>query len=386
MINKKKKTEEEMLRRSIRPLQFKRSFHKIEVSNPLGIFLLNQSRAVLKGIGIFYAGALIAGVGVYFGSKQYIDKYQTMGQDWSIYTKCLGRLGVYFQMIKDDDANAEMSLIYCLKNIAETEGIHVEDEDPRKFQLLNLEQLSSKSKNFKEKYLDLVMRLAISKGELGDLTNCWKLTQYALNLPMDVGSVDLKSQILRLSAKLESQKEHYANAESYLLDAIKFNEYHEDDINFVEHGSLTLSKESKITKELFKSLLDLGVLYTKMNQQSKSLEIFLNLLQLTETPYEGFEHVNRALLKNYIGEILYSKGLTDKAIEWCRDAFKEARIEAKFDPLSAVITKQSLRDLVTLYRKKDELELAKQAQDQLDQCEIPVKVNREWALLEKMLS
>lgn len=362
---------------------------KVQVSNPWAIFALNQSKAVLKGVGIFYAGALVMGTGAYFGAQWYVDQWQPMHGKWSLYTKCLGRLGVYLQE-SGDETNAEMSLIYCLKSIAQAEGMSLDntEDSPRKFQLLNLEQLQNKSTDFKSKYLDMVMRLALVKAELGDVENGWKLSQYALNVPMDQGSHVLRSQTMRLAAKLESIKGNYANAEAYLLDTVRFNEYNEDNVHFVQHGSLTLSKDSTITTELFSSLLDLGVIYTKMSQQTKSLEIFLNLLQLTQDkqPYKEFPQANRALLKNYIGEVLYSQGLTDKSIEWCCDAFREARIDSKFDPLSASVTKQSLQNLVKLYEKTNEKDLAQQAREQLGKCEIPVKVNRQWALLEKMLS
>lgn len=311
-----------------------------------------------------------------------------MGDDWSIYNKCLGRLGVYLQET-GDDANAETSLIFCLKGIVLDSGsTFVDDGNAKKFQLLTPEQLQLHSSEFRDRYVDLVMRLSLVKGEIGDVENAWKLSQYSLNLPMDQGSRVLKSRIMRLAAKLEANKGHDDRAESYLLDSIKFNEYHEDSIKFISHGSLTLSKDSNITSELFHSLLDLGVLYTKQKQYTKSLEIFLNLLQLTEAPAppSWIQNADRPLLKNYIGEILYTQCMTQDAIKWCREAFKGARVDSRFDQRSASVTSQALRNLIKLYKQVGDEELQQQAQKALDDCVIPVKVNRQWALLEKMLS
>ena len=370
--------------------QFVRHLHRTApLSKTWTEFYLRQSRSILKGIAIFYAGAAACGTVGYFGGKWYVDQWQPMCSSWSLYSKCLGRLGVYLQET-GDDANAEMSIIYCLKAIGQDEGIEQpEDEsNPRLFKLLTADQLNDhKSDEFKSRYLDLVMRLALIKGENGDFENSWKLCQYSINLPMDKGSRHLKSQMLRLASKLDLQKGEVQPAEFYLLDAVRFNEYYEDGVRFVQHGSLTLSKDSNVPNELFHSLLDLGVVYTKEKQYTKALEIFLNLLQVTEHDKpEGFVEANRSLLKNYVGEILYSQGLTNQAIEWCRDSFKEARINSKFDPFSATITKQSLQNLVKLYEKIGDDDLKNQAQQELDKCVIPVKVNRDWALLEKMLS
>lgn len=361
-----------------------RHISKIEVSNPVGIFFLRQSRSVLKAILWFYGSAAVIGITGYFGSKWYIDKYQLMAKEWPIEAKVAGRAGVYFQEISENDHNAELALIYALKSIGEEEGLKIESEDNKKFQLLNLEQLEKKSKKWKAMYIDLVTRLALCKAELGDLDNAWKLCHYSINLPMDLGSRELKSKALRLAARLDRQKGELKRSESYLLDAVRFNELLETGIVFQDSGSYLLDKESKCTPELFESLLELGVTYTQLEEYTKSLEIFLNLLQVSESNEADIRHSNQALLKNYVGEILYKKGLTKKAIEWCRAAFKESHTFAVSDVKSAYITKQALRNLVSLYKKTGDDDLAQEAQTTLDNIVVPLSNISSTFLLEKL--
>jgi hypothetical protein len=360
-----------------------RHFQKIVVTNPTGVRLLRYSKTLLTALLLFYGSALAIGGGLYAASSYYLKDKQPIAGDFSLLSKIQTRLAVYYQDLQEDEEIAEDALIKALQTISREEGIADADDgngdnekDPRKFTLLNLDQLNSHSKEWQGTYIDLVIRLALVKADLGDADNAKKLNRYSINLPMDLGSKDLRSESLRLAARISSLEGDFSTAEKYLLDCIKFNEFYQSDILFLEQGSLLLDPSSDVNNETFNALLDIGVVYTRLEQYSKALEIFLNLLQISKeakSKEDARLHLKKSdipLLKNYVGEILYKKGLLNKSIEWCNDSFKEAFKFSRSDVKSAFVTKQSLKNLIGLYGKTNDEELKKQAIEQYEEVDV----------------
>ncbi|CCH41640.1 hypothetical protein BN7_1181 [Wickerhamomyces ciferrii] len=394
------------LRPVSKQLQFhpQRSISKIVITNPIAIRLHQISRAVSKGFLLFLVSlGVFCGAG-YGGFTYYISKYQDISKEWSYLAKYHTRLGVYHQDIQDDyrDANQEVEdFTNALKIVAESEGEIIDsnnaNENYGKFKLLPLNKVKEKSKDWQKSYIDVVIRLAIAKAELGDLDNAYKLVMYSTAIPIDIGSLDMRSRSLRLLSKISTlQKDPIEKSENYLIDAVRFNEIHHDDIRFKENGSLILDPNSRLNRETFESLLNLGVLYSKTDNSSKALEIFLNLLQLTEISIQRSQSedsksieeplmTDSPLLKNYIAEILYKKGLVQNSLQWAQDSYSESSAFARSNIPATIISKQSLQNTILIYERLGNLEKAKELTKILDEIVIPIRNETFWKTLKDIL-
>lgn len=379
-----------ILRKAIPQTQLfqKRTIARFPVTSPLGIRLHSVSKAVLRGILLFYGSAFVIGGASYAGLSYYVSKYQPISTEWPFLATVNARVGVYYQDIKEDyrDPNREIERFNeALRILGEESGEAIdkndESESHGKFKLLPLNKLENKSKDWQKTYVDIVIRLAMAKAEIGDLENANKLVLYSTRVPIDIGSLDLRSKSLRLVSKILTLKgEDPEKAENYLLDAVRFNEIHHDDIHFKANGSVLLDASSKLNRETFQSLLDLGVLYSRQEKYSKSLEIFLNLLQITES--ENFkeieEHADAPLLKSYIGEILYRKGMIENSLKWSQDAYTEASFHAKANIAAAVVSQHSLQNCISLYKKLGNEEKAQELEKVLSEIVIPARNETSW--------
>lgn len=386
-----------LLRRALPGAQVfqRRTIAKIPITSPMGIRLHRISRAVLKGILLFYGSAFVIGGLGYAGFSYYVSQYQHISSEWPLMASLNAKGGVYLQDVKEDfrDPNNEIERYNeALKILGEEEGEVVDKnkqtESKGKFKLLPLGKLEKKSKDWQKSYVDIIIRLAIAKAEIGDLDNAFKLVMYSTAVPIDIGTLDIRSKSLRLMSKiLILRGEEYEKAENYLLDAVRYNEIHHDDIHFKENGSILLDPSSILNRETFQSLLDLGVLYSKRGNYSKSLEIFLNLLQIVESENfkEVSEHADSPLLKSYVGEILYRKGIIDNALKWSQDAYTEASFFAKGNIASAVVSQHALQNCIALYKKLGNEEKAKELDVVLSEIVIPARNETNWKSVKELL-
>lgn len=374
----------------------KRTFTKIPISNPFAIRLHSMSRGVVRGIILFYTSALVIGGGGYAGFAYYVSQYQPIAREWPLEATFTARIGTWYQDITDDEIDPQLTVdrfTDSLRLIGESEGEVIdktnEKESHGKFKLLPLGKLKEKSKEWQASYVDVVIRLALAKAEIGDLENARKLVMYSTGVAIDIGSVNLRSKSLRLVSKIIMlRNESPEQAENYLLDAVRYNEIHHDNIHFKENGSILLDPiASHVNRETFESLKDLGIFYSKIEEYSKSLEVFLNLLQIVDS--ENFKEISKysdsPLLKNYISEILYKKGMISQSLKWCQDAYTEASFHAKTNRASAVVSQQALANSISLYKKLGNEEKAKELQVILDDIIIPQKDQSTWSQFKDLL-
>lgn len=358
----------------------RRTLARYPVTSPLGRLFHRVSTAVVKGVGLFYVSAFVFGGVGYAGFSYYISKPQHISSEWPFLASQYAKAGVYYQNEDDDYTTDHQNEIEhfneALKRVGESEGEVLEAGSKGKFKLLPLDKLSKKSKDWQRTYVDVIIRLAIAKAEIGDLDNASKLVMYSTAIPIDIGSTEMRSKSLRLFSKILQLKgdiDETQKAENYLLDAVRYNEIHQDDIRFLKNGSLLLDPSSKLNRETFESLLDLGILYSKTARYSQSLEIFLNLLQIAET--DNFKEIKQlkdeALLKNYISELLYKKGMVENSLKWAQDAYTQASFFAKTNIQSAIISKQALQNCIALYKKLGNETKAMELEKKLQEIVIP---------------
>ncbi|KAH3678964.1 hypothetical protein WICMUC_001332 [Wickerhamomyces mucosus] len=342
-------------------LGYRRSFYKtksqllfqrglknsIKVSNPLAVWSLNLSKNILKGIFWFYGSAIVIGLTGYSVASYYID--EKFPKNWSVLSKIYGKLAIINQDFMENDKISEEFLIKCLKTFKDTPNL---PDD--KFQLLNLKELESKDTQWKSSYINMILRLAIIKFEKNDLVNSKKLLLYVINLPIDLGSIDLKSKGMRIMAKISKHENDLKSTESYLLDDLRYIEYYKSNLKFKSLGSNLISIDSEYYEEIYQILLELGKLYAT-TEKTKSLEIFINLLENFDqnSNFPNNDKSIKPMLKVYIGELLYSKGLIHKSIEWNLNSFNESFGNSK-DLNSFYVTVQSLKNLIQLYKEDNQ--------------------------------
>lgn len=358
-------------------LALKRS---VKVTNPAAISLLNLSKNVLKGILAFYLSALTIGLTGYGIASYYIDEKYSANWPWSstIYSK----LAIMNQDFLENNEIGQEFLIKCLKSL------NPEDDDlpEGKFKLLTLQEFETKDKEWQATYINMVLRLAIVKFEEGkDLTNAKKLLLYAVNLPINSGELNLKSKGIRYIARLSKTEGDLKTAESYLLDDLRYNELYKDGIKFVSSGSNLLDLGSSYDPEVYEVLLELGKLYS-VNEKTKSVEIFLNLLDNFENnesflPIAESDGSIEPMLRVYVGELLYSKGLVHKSIEWNLHSFNDL-VEHHHEKKSFMVLQQALTNLIALHTELDEKEIAAKFQKIKDQLKEPIDGGN---LLKKLL-
>ncbi|KAH3681144.1 hypothetical protein WICPIJ_007896 [Wickerhamomyces pijperi] len=313
--------------------------------------IITLSKNILKGVLAFYLGALTLGLTGY-GIASYLIIDETYSPEWPLSSKIYSKLALINQDFFQNDKIATQLLVKCLKSLNPVEGL----EQGGQFKLLTLKEFETKDKEWQNTYINMVLRLAIVKFESGqDLTNAKKLLLYVVNLPINAGDLNLKSKGLRYIARISENEGDLKVAESYLLDTLRYNELYKDGIRFAGNGSNLLDLRSSYDQEVYEVLLELGKLYS-LEHKTKSIEIFLNLLENFENN-ESFRAIAethssiKPLLRVSIGEILYTKGLIHKAVDWNLHSFNDLVDIQRHSKESFMVLKQALTNLTNLYKE-----------------------------------
>lgn len=243
------------------------------------------------------AAAGAAATAGYLCLDHYASRRLRVDPEWPLRAKLYADMGVVFHELGDADG-AVLSLNRTLRVLGEARGHCVDRTDPReaagKFVLLPAHELRQLSGHWQQSYVDAVLLLALSKHACGDLDNSFKLLAYSLVVPINRGSVDLRSQSLRLLAQIYADRfQDLRSAEEYLVDCVKYNEIHKD-LDFQQlGGSLKLNPGSQLDQEVFDALLQLSSLKLRLHQPADALGILHSLLQALKPPVDSDNNKSR---------------------------------------------------------------------------------------------
>lgn len=391
------------LARPLRPLRAARpmgirtlAFKRIEITNPFGVRLVKLSRMVLKGIFLFYGG--LVGVGIVAGGvvNYYLNRSENLGffgLKMTFSDVLLLKAGLYNELISKRYILANEFYMVFLRSTNDDFGVEFDKTLESLKQFPTTEQLKSKGQKWVNRYVDILLRCAIVKGQLGQLQAAKELVEKAVELSSDSRPDKvLLSNGYRLLAKVGgSKEEEYLKASVALL------------------GSANLNQQLEaVSRDLYNAVVDLGIYYSRTGQSQLGFELFLNNLMFLESYQEpsrilpDFPRLldelfgsstsekfipdsgDVPLMKLYLSELLWVQGRKDNAINWCKSALIESFNFSRQNQNCAVVAKMALDDLILMYTRLNKngayTDKIRNCQDLAEDIYIPQKALTGWGI------
>lgn len=409
-------------------LAFKRgmAFRRIEVRSPLGRRLLKMSRALLKALFIFYGTLfvlLIVAVSIanyYVNSFREIPLFSKNPVDFD--QALLLKVALYNELITKQVGKANEYYMVFLRSINKENGLNYETSSDVLSEYLTNEQIKKKGKKWYDLYVDVLIRAAIVKGQLGNLPEAQEFLEraksfinYISSKDQNPGSSAFRNNGYRLLAKIyqadddaiTNSKKSNEEVESLLFESI--NMLNPALANIQDGKFLSQKPELVISRDYYNSVNELAIFYSKHGKMSQAFKIFLsNLIFLKDFKNENsmfpsltsilnqyyrnedtktfrLQQSDIPLLKFYISEILWAKKQYNSSINWTKEALIESFNYSRQDKNSAIVAQLSVSNLINMYKH---LNKNGQYDEKIANCEkvandiyIPLNGGAAWKVL-----
>ncbi|GMM34044.1 hypothetical protein DASC09_013690 [Saccharomycopsis crataegensis] len=383
-------------------------FKRINVTSPFLVGVLKFFRGTLRGFMIFYFASLAIISGAVATVSYYLNQYEKIpliftgpstGESVSLTLKVLLKMALFNELLTKRLDIANEYLMVFLRHINRSHGLKFDKDSEKLEEYLNNEEILQKGKNWYNLYTDVLLRLAIIKGQMGNIDDAKPFLEKAKSFidfvndkDIDVGNRNLRNKGLRLLAKIyerenQIEKTHSPQAiESLYFDSLitLFEQYPEvmTSANIKTYDQMLVLNEevSKIlSRDLYNTINELAAHYSKNNETKTAFKIFLNnliFLQKNKDALTGpsipsvaslldgyFQNQNDTivpfkigagdipLLKFHLAELLWSFGNHEAAINWTKESFIESFNYSKQDKNCAILSKLSIETLKKMYLK-----------------------------------
>lgn len=341
-----------------------RGFQKIIVKNRNIREFIEIAAKYSKFILVVYFGVIAAIVLFYQFLKSYFNQYNYLptSENFSLYFKVLYFLGLFFSKIQVNYNFAQEFQLACLRAINDANNLPFDIQSDELDQFLSVETLEKKNLEYIHVYCDLLVRLAITKSQLGDNSdkilnlinkaielsaadNYLNLSRFSLKSKKEIqkkylnniitfdllaNALIIKSNILQSQIK---DKDNSSEIESLYLNALKLlklndpnksenykellNEFNPlihlndefskngGDILTVQDIYINKYPDTFLTRELIDYSNELGIYYSKTRNNNndnldKSLQIFLSNLK-SIYDYQSYLTFDNSNNKNSFG-------------------------------------------------------------------------------------
>lgn len=401
------------------------SFLRIAIKSPLGRRLLKLSKAVLKGIVIFYA-VIILIFSIYFSVvNAYLNTYERINLFFGNTSlpfdlAILLKLALYNELITKKFLVANEYYLVFLRYINRQYGIPFENNSETLSEFPPNEIIFSNGKRWYDLYVDILLRLAILKAEIGQLEECKCFLDKAVsfmkfaenNGDSRVGSPSLRNNGYRLSCKRANvfkDDEKLFDFEGCYLKSIEAYYEGDEDMNAESVIFLNAMNGATLNRDIYNSINELTTYYAKTNTK-KSFRILINNLMFlqsykhTEMNFPTLRSILDSVLDNedtsatpfirnpsdipliklHISEILWKSKKYESAINWTKETFVEAYNYSRQDKDCAIISQLSINNLINMYKKLNKNgkydEKIKRCEEVSQEIYIPMESPSSWKI------